>query len=80
MINITNNTNDSIFLFLKRNEDLYQIGFIEEKKSILKDLNRGEMIEFKLSSQIGDVIYPTKTFQIKTIGNDSFINIGSIIS
>ena len=73
MINITNNSTNSVFVYLKRNQDLHQIAYLEGKECILRDLQKGQILEFKLTSQIGEVTFPSKTFKMKEVGEDSFI-------
>jgi len=75
MIHITNNTNEIVYCYLQQKENLFQIGLLYPNESILRNLQKGGFIQFKLTQMICGIIVPCKTFASKEIKNNSYINI-----
>ena len=78
MINLTNNTNQKIYIYLCRDGDLHQIAFLEPGRCTIQSLQKGEIIHCKLSETIENVQVPTKTFKMKTIQDENIILIQKI--
>lgn len=78
MINLTNNTNHKIYIYLLRGGDLLQIAFLEPGKCTIQPLKSGQTIQCKLSETIEEIAVPTKTFKMKTIHDETIILIQKI--
>ena len=73
MINVTNNTNLKVFVYLTVNKDLLQIGVLDPGKCLVRDIQRGQFIEIKMAESLNDIVYPSKTIKVKEIKDNSIV-------
>ena len=73
MINIVNNTNQTILIFHLYEDNALQIGVIYPNKSILRNLKKGKVIQINSVLQYKNIIVPSDIIRTTVIQDQNFI-------
>tara|TARA_Y100001970_G_C13622418_1_gene550180 strand:+ start:179 stop:406 length:228 start_codon:yes stop_codon:yes gene_type:complete len=73
MINIVNNSRQTVYIFHLYDGNVLQIGLIEPNKSLLRDLKKGNKIQINSILRYKNITVPWDIIDIKTIGENNFI-------
>tara|TARA_B100001093_G_scaffold515291_1_gene591314 strand:+ start:872 stop:1099 length:228 start_codon:yes stop_codon:yes gene_type:complete len=73
MINIVNNSRQTVYIFHLYDGNVLQIGLIEPNQSLIRDLKKGNKIQINSILRYKNVTVPSDVIDTKTIGENNFI-------
>lgn len=73
MINIVNNSRETVYVFHLYDGNALQIGLIEPNKSLIRDLKKGNKLQINSILRYKNVTVPSDIIDTKIIGENNFI-------